>query len=69
MNKSLTEDIAYFIAFCIESYKNAYRLSGIEVSEIFSEHGIFDFLEENYEVLHTQCPARILEEITDVINE
>lgn len=68
MERNKIDDIAYFIAFCIEIYKNAHNISGAEVSTIFSCHGVMEFLSENFEVLHTQSPGWILGEIEDFIN-
>lgn len=68
MERNHNDDIAFFVAFCIEIYKNAHNLSGSEASKIFSENEVMEFLAENYEVLHTQSPGWILEEIDSVIN-
>lgn len=64
-----TDDVAYFIAFCVEIYKNAHFVTGTEVSEIFARHNIMEYLEENYEILHTQSPDWILSEIDEIIND
>ena len=65
--RTQTDDIAYFIAFCVEIYKNAHSLSGAEVSELFYAKGVMGYLTDNYEVLHTQSPRWILAEINDMI--
>lgn len=62
-----TDDIAYFIAFCVENYKNAHSLRGNDVSTLFAENGVMEYLEDNYEVLHTQSPQWLLSEIDDII--
>lgn len=62
------DDIAYFIAFCIESYKNANGMNGAEVSHLFSETGLTDFLAKNFETLHSQSPRWILEEINEYLS-
>lgn len=67
MESRTTEDIAYFIAFCVETYKNAHNISGAEASTVFSDHGVMNYLSENFEVLHTQSPDWILAEIEDFI--
>lgn len=69
MNKSQIDDIAYFLAFCVEIYKNAHSLSGAEASAIFAKNELYDYLSENFEVLHTQSPAWILEEIEEIIKQ
>lgn len=67
MERNNIDDIAYFIAFCVETYKNAHNISGAEASAIFSDHRVMNFLSENFEVLHTQSPSWILAEIEDYI--
>ena len=67
MERSETDNIAYFIAFCIEIYKKAHSLTGMSAFNIFLAHGLDNYLAENFEVLHTQSPRWILEEIDDVI--
>ena len=64
-----TDDVAYFIAFCVEIYKNAHSLSGEAVSELFATHGVMEYLAENYEILHTQSPQWLLDEIGSIIKE
>lgn len=60
-------DLLYFVAFCLESYKNKHKLSGADVSALFSKYGIDDYLARNYDVLHTQGIEWILEEIEEMI--
>ena len=63
-------DIAYFISFSIEQYMN--EKGGIDenqVISIFSEHNILDYLNEHYEVLHTQSRQWLIAEIDEIINE
>lgn len=52
-----------FVSFCIECYRQKNDLDGGEVFEIFEKYKVFDFLEQGYEVLHTQGKQYILEEI------
>lgn len=61
-------DIAYFISFCIEQYKNLHRLSGEEVITLFEQYGVLPYLEENFEAFHTQGHQWIMEEIDEYIS-
>ena len=63
-----TQDIAYFISFCIEQYKHAKHLSGNEAMTVFDQYRVLDYLEENFEALHSQSYQWILEDIDDYIN-
>ena len=62
------ENISYFVAFCVEQYKNAKHLKGEEALSLFEQYGVLDYLADNYEVLHTQSYQWILEEIDSFIN-
>ncbi|MCH5246252.1 MAG: DUF3791 domain-containing protein, partial [Muribaculaceae bacterium] len=60
----MSEDtIPLFLSFCIEQYKNAQKISGEDSLNILQQTGALDYLERNYEVIHTQNPQWILEEI------
>jgi len=60
--------IAFFLSFCVEIYKNVHSLTGDEASVVLADSGAFTFLEDNYEVLHTQSPQWILEEIEEYLS-
>lgn len=62
-------DIAYFISFCIEMYKNRKGMSADEVIGLFDKYSIIEYLAENFEVLHTQSHYWILEEIDETIQK
>ncbi|MBO7626104.1 MAG: DUF3791 domain-containing protein [Paludibacteraceae bacterium] len=64
-NKQL--DIAYFISFCIEQYKNAKGVTGEQAMSVLANYGVLDYLEEHFEVLHTQSHQWILEDIDEFI--
>ena len=69
MNNNETNDaIAYFLAFCVEIYKNAHSLSGEEASAELSESGAMKYLEENYDVIHTQSHHWILADIEEYLS-
>lgn len=44
---------AIFTIFCLENYKLYRHLSGAETVDIFSRYGVFDYIREFYDVLHT----------------
>ena len=59
MDKQI-RDITYFISFCIEQCMNEKEFDENKVIRIFSEHNILDYLNEYYEVLHTQSRNGLL---------
>lgn len=42
-----------FAVFCIENYKIHKALSGKQTVELFQRYGVFDYLNEFYDILHT----------------
>ena len=42
-----------FIIFCIENYKVYKSLTGKQTVDLFKRYGVFDYLREFYDVLHT----------------
>ena len=44
---------AKFTVFCMESYKAHKSLSGRQVYDLFQRNGVFDYLRDFYDVLHT----------------
>ena len=66
MNKK-QQDIAYFLSFCTEQYKNEKHLSGKDAMETLGENGVLEYLAEHYEMLHTQSRQWLLEDIDEFI--
>lgn len=62
------QDIAYFISFCIEQYKNAKGLTGEQAMKMLDRNGVLEYLAEHFEVLHTQSHQWLLEDIDEFIN-
>lgn len=67
MDKDLL-DKAYFISFCIEQYKHEKGLTGEQAMRVLDKYGALAYLEENFEVLHTQSRQWILEDLDEFIN-
>ena len=67
MNKK-NQDIAYFLSFCIEQYKNEKGMNGVEVLNTFNKYGVLDYLNNHFEILQTQNRQWILEDIDEYIN-
>lgn len=42
-----------FTIFCMENYKIHRSLTGKQVCELFEQYGVFDYIAEFYDVLHT----------------
>ena len=68
MDKNL-KNITYFISFCIEQYMNAKGINEDEAMATFTEYGVFDYLKDYFEVLHTQSRQWIVADIEEFIND
>ena len=42
-----------FTVFCLESYKKHQNLIGRQAISLFDRYGVFDYIREFYDVLHT----------------
>ena len=62
------QDIGYFLSFCIEQYKNAKEMESAEVIDTFAKYDVFNYLNNHFEILHTQSRQWILEDIDEYIN-
>ena len=63
MSKEMT-----FIVFCIENYKVYRNLTGYEVFSLFERYGVFDYIREFYDVLHTTGHNYINKDIDIYLN-
>ena len=42
-----------FTVFCLENYKLHKKISGKQAVELFERYGVFDYIRDFYDVLHT----------------
>ena len=42
-----------FVVYCIEEYRNAKKLTGRQVINVFNKYNVYDFIEKSYDALHT----------------
>lgn len=63
------KDISYFISFCIEQYMKEKALDEAEVINAFSEFGVLEYLNDYYDVLHTQSRQWLMADIDEFINQ
>lgn len=61
------KDMALFVAFCIEEYGAAKGMSGKQVLDLFSQHGVTDYLCNCFEPLHTQGRQWLVADIDEFI--
>ena len=58
-----------FLIYCMETYKSAENLTGVQVLERFSRYNLFDYVLEFYEILHIHGVSYILQDINNYISE
>ena len=61
------QDIAYFLSFFTEQYKNEKHMSGRDAMNMLEKYGVLDYLAEHYEMLHTQGRQWLMEDIDEFI--
>lgn len=52
-----------FLIYCTEQYKSAKKLTGKQVSELFSRYRVWDYIYSCFEALHTTGTSYIVEDI------
>ena len=52
-----------FMVYCTEQYKSAKKLTGRQVSDLFSRYRVWDYLYSCFEALHTTGANYIVEDI------
>lgn len=60
--------VLLFLAFCLENYKEYKKLSIEEVLLLFNRYKVVDYLEDVFDMLHTQGKDYIMSEIDEYIN-
>lgn len=62
-----SNEISYFLSFCIEQYKQAHNLTGEQAMQVLDRYGVLDYLEEHYGVIHTQGAQWIIADMDEFI--
>ena len=52
-----------FMIYCTEQYKTAKNLTGKQVSELFSEYNVWEYIYSCFEALHTTGAGYIVNDI------
>lgn len=69
MTSKEKQDIAYFLSFCIEQYKAEKGMSGGAVADLFARYGVLEYLQECFDVLHTQSRQWIMADIDEFMDK
>lgn len=52
-----------FLVFCIEQYKQAKKMTGRQIVELFNRYHVWDYVYSCYEALHTTGTNYIVNDI------
>ena len=62
-----TEDLAFWLSWCIEEYASKKGKQASDIAQFFEKTGTLQYLSENAEILHTQGKNYILSDIDKFI--
>jgi len=57
-----------FVIYCVETYKNIKRMDGKTAYQHLKEKGAIDYIDKNYEALHTFGDENIVWNIDEYLN-
>lgn len=58
-----------FLIYCLERYRYLKKLSGKDVTILFAQYGIFDYIMKYFDSLHTMGDNYIVNDIDEYIAE
>jgi len=61
-------EIVKFKAFCLERYKYAHNMTGIDTLRLFKQYGVMEYIDSFYDILHTYGDRYIIADIDEFIN-
>ena len=61
-------EIVNFKAFCLEFYKYEHKMKGKDAFRLFKEYGVFDYIGEFYDELHSYGHQYLVEDIKEFID-
>jgi hypothetical protein len=67
MNIPKPEGKVWFLASCVEFYKDEKGLSGREAYNYLRENGAVDFITDGWEALHTTSPLYVIDSVDEYI--
>ena len=56
-----------FKVFCFEAYRSQHNLTGVQAINLFNKYGVFDYLTEFYDVLHTTGREYLIKDLDEFI--
>ena len=60
-------EIVKFKAFCLEFYKYEHKMKGKDAFRLFKEYGVFDYIGEFFDELHSYGHQYLVQDIDEFI--
>jgi hypothetical protein len=67
--KGVSDKIIQFVVFAIEEYRAAKNLSGKEAFALFQKSGLLDYVEEFYDILHSQGTEYLIYDFDEYLSK
>lgn len=67
MKETYSKEVEKFIIFCLESYKAEMNIGGEQALHDFEVYDVFSYLDQGFEVLHTQGKQYLVADIKEYI--
>ncbi|MDH6306811.1 hypothetical protein M2459_002173 [Parabacteroides sp. PF5-5] len=67
-NENKSAPVLLFLSFCIENFKEYKKISTEDTLFLFNKYGVLDYLEDVFDMLHTQGKEYIMREIDEYID-
>lgn len=58
-----------FLIYCMERYRHFKGLVGADVAKIFDKYGVYEYIIEHFESLHTMGDRYIVQDIDEYIQK
>jgi len=62
------DNVVHFKVFCLENYKAAHNLTGKTAYDIFQKYGVFSYITEYFDVLHSFGQLYLIKDIDEFIS-
>ncbi|MCL2810130.1 MAG: DUF3791 domain-containing protein [Treponema sp.] len=62
------DKVLHFKIFCLENYKATHKLTGKAAYDIFLKHGVFNYITDFFDILHSFGLLYLINDIDEFIS-
>ena len=62
------DKVLHFKIFCLENYKTTHNLTGKAVYDVFQKYGVFNYITEFFDILHSFGAVYLVKDIDEFIS-